>query len=284
MIWTRLRSVLLITSLSGSYAWAASPWLPGAGKVSLTETFASDSFLDYRQGATPRVLPLSYDQHTQITSIEYGLKDNITIDVETGHTSADFKGNQTSGVMDSVVGFRWAAKKGERWVFTVRGAAIIRGSYDVTTVGNWSAGDKASGVQGSGIFGYMLPKGFFTFTELGYRVRNNHVPQDFFGNGGLGYYAKGFTLTTDYQTSRSINGVDISGGLPKFNPPYFTAAMFPWTKKIFGAVDESIAYGFRNGLSLGFTYSKMLHGRNVGLKDVFAGSVGFTFPGRVKHL
>lgn len=279
----RLLPFALINLFSLGVASAASPWLPGAGKITVTETVTSDSFFDYRQGATPRILPASYDQSTFITNVEWGVRENLSVDFETGHTAADFRGNTTAGVMDSTIGVRWLAKRGERWVLTVRAAALIRGSYDVSTNGNWSAGDKGSGGQGSVMYGVQLPHRFFGFSEMGYRIRNNNIPQDFFGTAGGGYFIKSITFASDYQTARSINGVDISGGLPKFNPPYFTAAMFPQTKKIFGAIDESVAYGFRNGLSFGFSYSKILHGRNVGLKDVYAGSVSYTLPVRLPH-
>jgi len=40
----------------------------------------------------------------------------------------------------------------------------------------------------------------------------------------------------------------------------------------------------KGGVSVGFNYSKILHGRNVGLKDVFAVSFGFVLPGQLPHL
>jgi hypothetical protein len=266
----------LLPLLAAVSAWGASPWLPGAGRVTVSETYVSDSFVDYRAGAVHKQQPASYDQSTFITNLEWGLRDNLTLDVESGYTSTDFRGNGTSGAMDSQVGLRWTAKKGEHWVMTVKGAAIIAGSYELIRNGNWSAGDKSSGGLGSVMFGFNLPRGFFAFSETGYRIRRGPVPQDFFGTAGGGYYIKGFTFSSDYQTSRSINGVDL-------NSPGFTPLLFPATKKIFGAVDSNVAYGFRNGLSLNFTYSKILHGRNVGIKDVFAGGIGYTFPQRAPH-
>src|SRR4030088_790974 len=120
---------------------AESPWLPGAGKLTITESYSSDSFLNYHPAALHRKLPFSYDQSTFVTTVEYGLRDNLTLDIETGHTMADFRHNVTSGVMDSTIGVRYRALRGERWVVSLRGAAIIQGSYDLTTTGNWSAGD-----------------------------------------------------------------------------------------------------------------------------------------------
>lgn len=268
----RLWPVLLFSGC----VWAASPWLPEAGRLTITQTFSSDSFTNYRQGSLHRILPAPYDQSTFATSFEYGLRENLSLDVETGYTSTDVRGASTSGLMDSMIGLRWRAKRGERWVLTLRGAAVIKGTYDLVRTGNWSAGDKASGGLGSVMLGYTLPRGFFAFSETGYRIRQGPVPQDFFGSAGGGWYAKGFTFASDYQTSRSINGIDIGS-------PGFTPLLFPSTKKIFGAVDNSLTYAFRNGLSFNFTYSSILHGRNVGMKSVYAGGVGFTFPQRGPH-
>jgi hypothetical protein len=246
--------------------------------------YVNDSFQDYRPGGHVARLPLPYEQFTYYTIFEYGLGRNLSLDVETGHTETQFRGNGLSGITDSTIGVRWQAKRGENWVLALRGAAVIKGNYDVTHLSNFSPGDKASGGLGSVLFGSNLKHGFFTFTEMGFRVRQSPVPNDFFGNVGIGHYWKGIALSTSYQTSRSINGVDIVGTLPKFAPPYFVASQFPATKKIFGAMDYGASYTFKNGLLLGFDYSKIYHGRNVGLKRVFAGSIGFTIPGHGPHI
>jgi hypothetical protein len=271
---------MLVSAAAAATSWAASPWLPSQGTLTVIETYSNDTFTHYFQGSHPNTLPAPYDQFTFTTSIEYGLRRNLTLDVEMGHTKTFFRGSSLAGLSDSLVGFRYRAYTNERFVVTVRGAGIIAGTYDLTKIANFSPGEKASGALGSAILGYTLPHNFFTFSETGYRVRTNPVPQDFFGNAGIGYFIKGLTFTTDYQTSRSINGVDISGTAPKFNAPYFTAAMFPATKKIYGAMDEGLIWSPKSGLTLGFTSSTILHGRNVGKKQVFAFSVGFTLPGR----
>ena len=264
-------------------SWAASPWLPGAGKLTVIETYSNDTFTHYYPGSLRGTLPAPYDQFTFTTDIEYGLRNNLTLDVQTGHTKTFFRGNSLGGVSDSLVGLRLRVHQGEHWVLALRGAAVIKGTYDLTRISNFSPGEKASGGLGSALLGISLPHHFFAFSETGYRVRTNPVPQDFFGNVGGGFNIKGLTFTSDYQTSRSINGVDIVGTAPKFSPPYFVAAQFPATKKIFGAVDSGILFTHKSGLLLGFSASTILHGRNVGKKQVFAFSVGYTFPGKGPH-
>jgi hypothetical protein len=279
-LFQRIGFATLVSVAAAASSWGASPWLPSKGTLTVIETYSNDTFTHYYPGSLQGTLPAPYDQFTFTTTIEYGLRRNLTLDVETGHTKTFFRANTLGGLSDSTIGLRWRAYTGERFVVTLRGAGIIAGTYDLTKIANFSPGEKASGALGSAILGYALPHNFFTFSETGYRVRGNPVPQDFFGNAGGGYFIKGLTFTTDYQTSRSINGVDILGTAPKFNPPYFTADMFPATKKIFGAIDSGVIYSPKSGLTLGFSSSTILHGRNVGKKQVFAFSVGFTLPGK----
>ena len=118
---------------------------------------------------------------------------------------------------------------------------------------------------------------------MGYRIRTSPVPQDFFGNAGMGHSFKRLSYSTSYQTSRSINGVDIVGGPPKFSP-YFQPVQFPSTKKVFDAMDFNANFRLKGGTSVGFNYSKILHGRNVGLERRFAVSFGFTLPGQLPHI
>jgi len=283
MTFFRRPAVAILVLSAAANSWAASPWLPAPGKLTVIETYSNDTFTHYYPGALRGTLPAPYDQFTFTTDVEYGLRRNLTLDLETGHTKTFFRGNSLGGISDSVIGLRWQVHNGERVVFTVRGAGIIKGTYDLTNLSNFSPGEKASGGLGSGILGVALPHNFFAFAESGIRIRSNPVPQDLFGNVGGGYHIKGFTFTSDYQTSRSLNGTDIRGTAPKFLPPFFVAAQFPATKKIFGAIDSGMIFSLRSGLSLGFSSSTILHGRNVGKKQIFAFSVGYTFPGRGPH-
>lgn len=261
---------------------AESPWLPEAGKLGVTTMYVWDTFTNYRPGALRGTLPVPYDQYTGYVFLEYGLSNRLALDVDSGYTATDFKGNSLSGIVDTSIGLRWQVKRGETYVLTLRGAGIVNGSYDITKLSNFSPGDKASGGMGSILYGQLLPHGFFTFTEMGYRIRQKPVPQDFFGSTGVGHSFKRLSYTASYQTSRSINGVDIVGAAPKFSP-YFQPSQFPATKKIFGAMDYSANLRVRRDLTLGFDYSTVLHGRNVGMKRVLAFSMGFTLPGKLPH-
>jgi hypothetical protein len=269
--------------LLANSCWAASPWLPEPGKAHLTQLFVYDTFTNYRPGALRGQLPASYIQRTHYSQFEYGLKNTLSVEFETGRTQTFHRANASSGITDTNIGFRYQAYRGENWVMTVRAAGIIAGSYPIVTNGNFSAGDKSSGALGSVLFGVALPKGFFAFSETGYRYRFSPVPQDAFGTAGIGSGIKRVGWTLSYQTSRSINGTDIVGGPPRWGP-YFNPTMFPATKKIFGAVDAGSSVYLGKGLSVIGNYSHFLHGRNVGIKRVVAIGIGFNLPGKGPHI
>ncbi|HYZ86083.1 MAG TPA: hypothetical protein VE621_16860 [Bryobacteraceae bacterium] len=273
---------LLLLCVSGGALRAASPWVPEAGRTTATFAYVNDDFRQYRPGKLHLTLPAPYGQETYFGFLEYGLGKKLSLDVETGYTKTAFRGNSLDGVTDSTIGLRYQMKTGERWALTLRGAAVIAGSYNLTRVGNWSPGDGASGGLGSVLMGWSLPANFFTFLEAGYRVRTNPVPQDAFGSAGVGSSIKRLTWTAVYNTSRSINGVDIVGTAPRYSA-YFQPSQFPATKKVFDAVDLGVSYRVRDDLSVGFNYGKIFHGRNVGLKRIYAASISYTLPFRLPH-
>src|SRR4051812_15084318 len=98
-----MRKALLtgLIGLQASAMWAASPWLPEPGKLSVTTLYVYDKFQDYRQGKIHNRLPAPYEQFTGFTFFEYGLKNNLAIDLDTGFTATDFRGNGLQGSSDS---------------------------------------------------------------------------------------------------------------------------------------------------------------------------------------
>lgn len=258
---------------------AASPWLPEAGKTTATLMYVNDAFTNYRPGGLKATFPTPYSQYTYYGYLEYGLAPKLALDVETGSTETDFRGNSLGGITDSTIGLRYQVKSGENYVISLRGAAIIKGNYQLTRTGNWNPGDKASGGMGSVLVGWSLPAHFFSFMETGYRIRQSPVPQDFFGSVGIGSGIKRLSWTASYQMSRSINGTDIRQNAPL----YFNPTMFPATKKIFDAVDFATYYRVRDDLTFGFNYGKIFSGRNVGLKRIYAVSVSYTLPWKLPH-
>ncbi len=270
-------------------ARAASPWLPESGRLGFTASYIDDSFRDFRYGSNKARLADPYKQNTVYLGFEYGLKRDISIDVETGYTHAsagkisipglidNVPRQGLGGVADSLIGVRWQFLRIERTVFTVRGAALVKGSYDLSQTNIFSPGDKASGALGSVLMGNSWKHGFYSFSEIGFRYRQTPVPNEFFGTAGGGITIRRFSAGASYQTARSINGVDIFA-------PGFTLLDFPATKKVFGSLDFTGNYTMRSGVSLGAIYGRLLEARNFGMKRILGLTVAYTFPGKGPYI
>ena len=98
--------------LQATAMWAASPWLPEPGKLSITTLYVYDVFQDYKQGKLDNRLPAPYKQYTGYTFFEYGIKSTLALDVDTGYTATDFRGSGLQGITDTVIGLRWHAAQG----------------------------------------------------------------------------------------------------------------------------------------------------------------------------
>ena len=97
--------------LHAAAVWAASPWLPEPGKLSITTLYVYDSFQDYKQGKFDNRLIEPYKQFTGFTFFEYGISNRLALDVDTGYTATDFRGNGLKGITDTSIGVRWHAAR-----------------------------------------------------------------------------------------------------------------------------------------------------------------------------
>src|SRR5262249_43593831 len=174
-----LRYISALVILQSGAAWGASPWLPGSGKASVNLTYVEESFTSYWHGRTQRTFPQPpspatvIDQHTGYASFEYGLSNKLALDLLTDYTEPVYGAESLQRLADNQVGLREQLYNGERSVLTLRGAANIGGTYDLTTKSRFSPGDKASGGQGSLLYGAALGRHFHLYGEGGYRYREN---------------------------------------------------------------------------------------------------------------
>src|SRR5262245_25365992 len=74
-----LRTISALLILHSICAWGASPWVPSAGKASVTLTYVDESFNSYWNGTIKRSFPQPpspakvFDQKTGYATLEYGL-------------------------------------------------------------------------------------------------------------------------------------------------------------------------------------------------------------------
>ncbi len=277
-----LRYFSALVILQSGAVWGASPWLPGSGKASVTMTYVEESFTSYWNGRVQRTFPQPpspatvYDQHTGYTALEYGLSNKLALDLVTGYTATVYGAEGLGGLSDSMFGLRYRVYGGERSVLTLRGAANISGSYDLTTKSRFSPGDKASGGQGSLLYGTTFGRNLYLYGEGGWRYRDS-IPNVFFGTAGLGHRLGRVSYGVAYQHNRALSGVDI--GTPSFRG--FPALRE--TKQIQQVIDANVGYTTSKGIYFGFDYAHLLIGRNTGNKQILAFTFGFTIPGRGPH-
>lgn len=249
---------------------AASPWLPAAGGGKVTFSYVNESFQNFWAGGSKERLPTDLRQNTIWGNLEWGLSDNLALDLTTGFTKATFGANSLDGLTDSLIGLRYKALQRDRWVLTFRGAANLHGSYRLTDQGPYAPGDRAHGFEGSTLAGILFGHGIFAFGESGLRYRQKPVPNDFFASAGVGHSVRGFTYGASYGRVQSLSGLDIGGA-------GFSPARFRELKKIVNTLDSHAGYTTSRGHYFGFSYARSLAGRNTGAKDIFGVTVGFAF-------
>jgi hypothetical protein len=268
---TKFKWLLLTTMLLHPLATqAASPWLPAAGTGRMTFTYVNESFQNFWMGANKAALPADLRQNTLWGNLEWGLRDDLTLDVLTGYTKVNFASNSLDGVTDSSIGLRYKALSRDRWVLTFRGAANLHGSYSLTNQGPYAPGDRAHGFEGSALAGVNLGHGVFAFGESGMRYRQKPVPNDFFTSAGVVHSVRGFIYGTSYGRVQSLSGLDIGG--PGFSPDRFREL-----KEIVNLLEAHVGYTTSRGQYFGFTYANTLTGRNTGDKRILGITVGLAF-------
>ena len=134
-----------------------SPWLPIPGQFSLglnhTEQSGNDAYIGDTQ------LPLSaitggaaskYRRATTTLRLDYGLSDSLAFDAAIGYAKVKVgAADNDSGRTDSTLGLRWRVldeyENPALPTLTLRGAAILKGSYDGARLA--SVGKGANGFE-----------------------------------------------------------------------------------------------------------------------------------------
>lgn len=274
-------SILLAAAAAASLAPAAlgqSPWLPAEKKFEVTPRYVYQSFDTFWIRRDQRMtVPDDVVQHTATVSGEYGINQDWALDATVGYTRVDtsaFTGSNTTddGMADTRVGVRYRVvderAHGESWVPTVtlRVGGIIAGTYEEGLP--FSAGDGAHGGEFSVLLGKSIGDfGLGFYSEAGYRVRENPVPDDFFASIGAYKTLGQFTLNVGYRHVQSLSGVNIMD-------PGFT---FPELKEINQLFEAGLGYQDRGGRFYQIFGAFNVGGRNTGDKIIIGASVTFPF-------
>ncbi len=289
---TVIALVVIVTTTIGSSAFAdgVSPWLPapGAGFVNLSYVSqnANEFYVgDQLRGTPPRQATPpgpNLGQHTVWVSGMYGWSDAVAIDFRVGLARSYFAPaipptggrDNYSGVTDSNIGVTW--RIADELVnpslpsIALRGGAIIEGSYTPGYIN--SIGDGASGLEVSALAGKFFADMFAVSGEVGYRVRDEDVPTDFFFNVSGGMLVDNIGLGVNYKLVDAQSGLQIGG--PGFSP---VTRVFPRLEEDIQFVSGTVSLNVSDQTNLAVSYGEVIDGRNTSKSKVFSVTMGYQF-------
>lgn len=289
---TVMALVVMVTTAIGSSAFAdgVSPWLPapGAGFVNLsyvsqnaTQFYVQENLRGTPpQNAVPDGKGPNLGQHTVWLNGMYSLSDAVAIDVRVGlarsYASAGPTGGRDnySGVTDSNIGVTWRIVdelvNPSMPSIALRGGAIIEGSYTPGYIN--SIGDGASGLEVSALAGKYLADWLAVSGEVGYRVRDEDVPSDFFLNLSGGVLLDNIGLSVNYKLVDAQSGLQI--GVPPFTPG---GRVFPRLEEDIQFLSGTVSLNVSEQTNIGLTYGEVIDGRNTSKSKVFSVTMGYLF-------
>lgn len=269
--------VLAIVVFNRVSAYGQTAWLPPQGRFSVNPSYTFSTFEKFWLGRTKSRLPDDQEQHSFSVSVEYGLFDNVALDLTVGYTRTSFgPEGDTDGLDDTTLGVRWRLvdefQLDSSYVptLTLHVGGIIAGTYETGAVG--SAGDGASGIEISLLFGKTFgDTGFGLSGSVGYRYRMEDAPDDFFASiGGYKTFLKGFVVSAAYRHVQGLSGLDIG-------EPGFTPERFPETQEIFDSVEAGLGYIDKGGRYYGIFVARTLDGKNTAEKPIVGALLSFPF-------
>ena len=267
-----------------AFAADGSPWLgaPATGYLSLAYVFQSaDEFytVSGEKGPTPGDGE-DLEQRTTWLTGGYTINDDWGLDMQIGHATSDFitgpgipaEMDSYSGLVDANFGLTYRIvdeATGGLPSVAVRGGVIVAGDY---MTGNINAlGDGGDGLELSLIVGKFFTERLGFSAELGYRNRNNDIPENYFTNL-VGYVlaSERLSFAIDYRRVDSGDGLTIGG-------PGFSPRRFPEVEEETQMLGGRLFATLTEQLSLALFYSHVLDGANTPKSDVIGASVSYSF-------
>jgi hypothetical protein len=260
---TRVLSGLVLASSVSLPAYGQSPWLPRDRQLSINAAYTFETFDNFWKGREKTDFPDGpVVQHTQSVGIEYGVVEDLALDVTMGYTWTKSSAQDDEGLADTTFGARWRLidEFQARWPFaptvTVRVGGILQGTY--ATGFPESPGDHASGIETSLLYGKALGNtGVGVYGDVGYRERAENVPDEVFTSVGVyKIFLQHFTTSVGFRHVGGLTGLDIEG-------PGFNADRFQETREISESLEAGVGYAHPRGPYLGVNLAWTLDGRNT---------------------
>lgn len=277
--WARLAAptAALAVLLAGDAA-AVSPWVPEQGDLQTSASFVFETFDEFYAAGSQTVFPPGdLNQYSTRIFLDYGLWRDLAADLSLGFSATQsdtIPGD--SGLDDTTLGLRWRAvdefEYEQRWVPTLslRAGGIIAGTYDTDTFPA-AVGVGGSGFEANVALGKLMGWGFAVSSEFAYRIRDNHVPDDWQTRVTLSKsFFERVSLETGIHHKQSIDGIDLTD-------PGFTPQRSPELREIYTDLEVGLSTVDSRGLQYGLFYAYTLDGRNTGKKNIVGASLSIPF-------
>ena len=265
---------LLVSTLAAlpllALAEGNSPWLPIPGQFSLglnhTEQSGNDAYIGDMQ------LPLSaitggaaskYKRGTTTLRLDYGFSDSLAFDAAIGYAKVKVgAADSDSGMTDSTLGLRWRVldeyENPALPTLTLRGAAILKGSYDGARLA--SVGKGANGLEAAVVLGKQILPVLALWAEVGVQKRSDNVPNATFYEFGARFrFAPKWSVNLGYGDKKFGGDLDIGGA-------GFSPARFQEVREERGVVKLGLGYAFAGNQGVALNLAKTTSGRNT-VKD-----------------
>ena len=260
-----------------------SPWLPTPSTGSLSLSYVHQSADEFYRKSSKVPTPgggEDLEQSTLWLQTSYGLADAIAVDARLGWARSEYvnrpglpvEQKSYDGLVDINAGLTWRVVDeavSELPSIALRAAVIIDGGYTTGYIN--SLGDGGNGAEASLLVGKFLSDRFALSGEIGYRTRNNNIPDNtFFKLSGGVILAQGWALNAGYEQTDTGSGLDIGG--PGFHP-----SRFPELREESQLLSAGLSFATAQGYNLGFVYGTTLDGRNVGDFEFYGLSLDYSF-------
>ncbi len=252
-----------------------SPWLPIPGQFSLsvshTEQSGDAAYIGDQKLAVTAITggaASKFKRSTTSLRLGYGLTDAVSLDATLGFGKVKAgAADSDSGMTDTVVGVNWRVldefEQPALPTLTLRGAAIIKGSYEGGRLA--ALGNAQNGLEVAVLLGKQITPALALSAELGVQDRSGSVPNAVFYEIGARYrFAPKLSASLGYSDKKYGGSLDIGG-------PGFAPSRFQEVRAKRSLAKLSVGYAIAGNQGVGLTLAKTLSGRNTVKDDQIVG-------------
>lgn len=267
---------LVLVSLSGA-SIAGGPWLGLEGDASVGVAAVHDTFdRAWTQGRDGLAQDLGIRQSNLWFWGQYSYSDRLTFTGQIGYTESSWRNSdfEYDGLADSKFGLQYQMLnewEGAPITANVTSALIVRGTYERAAGGRPHApGDKGNGVELGAQVGKFVASNLALWSDFGYRVMGNDVPDEGFFGVGASMFSGPFYFDAAWKMKSSTEGLDIMGA-------GFSGALFYQVREQREWSEWTAGWSATDQVSLSLTYANVNVGKNTGDSEVYSLGFGYSF-------